>query len=90
MFLIEFFVGPKFVKFFSLSNSKIAYFGGHVPQSSHCSLLIETPLVSQTSWENDLSIAPIAIMDFDNLKNLNSSHITGLVISLNFRNLQIC
>jgi hypothetical protein len=44
MFLIEFFVGPKFVKFFSLSNSKIAYFGGHVVHAMYLNLAIVVSL----------------------------------------------
>jgi hypothetical protein len=53
----------------------------HVPRgsSSHCSILIKTPLAGKAGWENDLSIAPIATMDltiykFDQLGHYHLFH----------------
>jgi len=37
----------------------IRYLGGVLAPSSHCSILIETPLAGKDYWENDLSIAPM-------------------------------
>ncbi len=48
-FLIE-------VKFLSSSNEFQRYLVGHLAPSSHCSILIETPLASEACRENDLSI----------------------------------
>ncbi len=67
--------GPKFVKFEFLKQ-KISYLEGHLAPSSHCSILIEIPLASEASSENDLSKAPIATMDANALENLTNSDIT--------------
>ncbi len=42
---------------------KIQYLGGVLAPSSHCRILIETPLVREASRENDLSIAPMGLTD---------------------------
>jgi hypothetical protein len=34
----------------------IMYLGGVIAPSSHCSILIETPLTGIGGWENDMSI----------------------------------
>jgi len=49
---------PEFVKFFNLWDDLQKYLGGHLAPSSHCSILIVTPLVSKAIQENNLSIAP--------------------------------
>jgi hypothetical protein len=45
------------------------YFRGVLATSSHCSILIETPLAGEASWENDLSVAPMGLNNskFDQL-----------------------
>ncbi len=52
-------VGPKVVKFLSLSKDFQKYLKGHLAPSSHCSILIETPMAGKAGYENDMSIAPI-------------------------------
>jgi len=44
------------------------HLGGHLAPSSHCSILIDTPLAGKAIWGNDLSVAPTAEMDSTNLK----------------------
>jgi hypothetical protein len=41
-------VSPEFAKFVILSNSKITYLEGHLPPSSHCSILIKSWLTKLT------------------------------------------
>ncbi len=38
----------------------------------HCSILIKIPLASIAGWQNDLSIAPAATMDFDSSTTLRT------------------
>jgi hypothetical protein len=83
-----------FVKFLSLSTDFQKHLGGHLAPSSHCSILIETPLVSEADQENDLSITPILLEIIDIYDNDYRSIIDidfhETFCTPNFENKRLC
>jgi hypothetical protein len=62
----------------------IRYLRDVLAPSRHCSILIETPLVGNADWENDLSIASMGLTTNSDLyilkivKNLHLCHLNFL------------